>query len=168
MIGFMGCGKTSAGKKISKKLNLGFIDLDEYIETKTDRTIEEIFEVDGEEVFRQIESNCLKELTNLDNLLIACGGGTPCYYNNMGIIVKSGFSIYLKMDPMSLANRLMNSKTVRPLIRGKTKPELISYITEKLLERERYYLKSNTIVPGLNPDINNIIDKIRLNFNIKD
>lgn len=160
LVGFMGCGKTSAGKKLAGRLGLHFIDLDNYIEEKTGKTIAEIFATNGEKNFRNYEHDSVSEISLKNNVLVATGGGTPCFYNNLEIINRSGLSIYLKMDAISLANRLINSKTERPLIKGKSKSELISYIKETLKEREKFYQKSNIIVPGLNPDINKILTKI--------
>jgi shikimate kinase len=152
----MGSGKTTIGKKLAKRLGLQFIDLDIFIEKKTKKTIQTLFETKGEDNFRRLEYEALSEISKTQNILVATGGGTACFLNNIELINENGLSIYLKMNPESLANRLNNSKTERPLIKGKSKSELLTYIKDTLDKREKYYKKSNIVVSGLNPDIDNI------------
>ena len=143
LIGFMGCGKTTVGKKLAGKLGFNFIDLDEHIERRHGKSVSEIFETEGEEKFRALESAGLKEIIAGDNTVIATGGGTPCFNNNMELINNKGISVYLKMSVDSLANRLGNAKSIRPLIKGLSEEELKNYILNKLTEREAYYLQAH-------------------------
>src|SRR5688500_7831796 len=106
LLGYMGCGKSSAGKKLANKLGFEFIDLDEMIEKQYQKSVSEIFETEGENKFREYEHNCLKGLLDKENIVISLGGGTPCYYNNMELINTHGTSIYLKMSTEVLASRL--------------------------------------------------------------
>ncbi|MFC2097302.1 shikimate kinase [Bacteroidota bacterium] len=160
LVGFMGCGKTSIGKKLANRLNLHFVDLDNYIEQKTGKKISLIFETQGEETFRKFENKYLKELQKKDNILISTGGGTPCFLENMELINNTGISIYLEMNTQSLVQRLMNAKSQRPLIIGKNKKELADYVEKTLAEREQYYKKANIIINALHPDISELSKQI--------
>lgn len=160
LVGFMGCGKTSIGRKLAISLGFEFIDLDAYIERKTGITIREIFKTDGEDQFRNYEHKSLIELNNIDNLVVATGGGAPCFSGNMELINKSGLSIYIDMDPLSLTNRLKNSTKERPLISGKSEKELLEFIETSLEQRKKFYQKSKITVQGLNADLNLILKKI--------
>ena len=148
LIGFMGCGKTTLGKKLAKHLNYNFIDLDSYIEKTTNKTITEIFENKGEKKFRIVEQESLMEVCKKDNLVIATGGGTPCFFDNIQKILDSGKAIYLKMEIDDLLERLETEKSQRPLIENKSAKELENFIRNKLSEREYFYKKSNYILEG--------------------
>ena len=148
LIGFMGCGKTTLGKKLAKHLNYNFIDLDSYIENKTTEKITEIFDKKGEQYFRDLEKESLNEICKMDNLAIATGGGTPCFFDNMQKILDSGKAIYLKMEIEDLLERLETEKSQRPLIENKSAKELDNFIRNKLSEREYFYKKSNYILQG--------------------
>jgi shikimate kinase len=142
-IGFMGCGKSSVGKKIANKLGYNFIDLDGFIEKKAGISIPEIFVNEGEDYFRKLETYSLKEIAALDRVVVSTGGGTPCFNNNMDLINSSGMSIYLKMSADTLFSRLRESKTERPLISKLDESELRTYVMEKLLERESFYSQAH-------------------------
>jgi shikimate kinase len=166
LIGFMGSGKSTAGKKIASALDWNFIDLDKEIEHKTGRLIHDIFAKEGESYFRNIESSVLKDLSASENTVIACGGGTPCFNSNMDFMLENGITVYLKMEVEGLKNRLVNSHTVRPLIKNVDKDDLSAYIKTSLDEREKWYNQSEIIVNGLDIDIlslKNLILK-KLNF----
>ncbi|OFY35698.1 MAG: hypothetical protein A2W91_14050 [Bacteroidetes bacterium GWF2_38_335] len=150
LIGFMGSGKTTAGKKLAAHLGYRFIDLDDYIEIKEGNTVKEIFETRGEDYFRKTEAAKLREVTSTDeNLVISTGGGTPCHFNNMDFMNSSGKTIYLKADSGSIASRLKNSGEKRPLISGKNHEELIEFIENKLAEREVFYSKAEYQISAL-------------------
>ncbi|MBK7182295.1 MAG: shikimate kinase [Bacteroidetes bacterium] len=149
LVGYMGSGKSTAGKKLASKLNFDFVDMDKFIEAEYGMSIEEIFSKKGQSEFRAMEHNALKKLLTVSkNTVISCGGGTPCYYNNMELMNNNGITIYLKMSADSLANRLINAKDHRPLIDGKTHDELKKYITEHLEKREDFYHKAQFTVKG--------------------
>lgn len=154
IIGFMGSGKSTIGKKVSQMMNLNFVDLDKHIENNENKTITALFEYEGEDHFRTIEQNYLKELIKKDNLIIATGGGTPCYKNNMALMKKSGITLYLKMPVKAIFDRLTNSKNPRPLIRNKSKEELTEYITQTLEDREVFYSQANVIIDAININLN--------------
>lgn len=152
--GFMGCGKTTQGKKLAKEMGYYFIDLDDYISNKYDNTITDLFQEVGEDEFRKIESISLQECIN-DNMkaLIATGGGTPCFNNNMDLMKANGKVIYLKMEPEALYNRLFNAKNERPLIKDKANEEMLLYIENLLKVREPFYSKADIITSGVTVDI---------------
>ncbi len=153
LIGYMGSGKTTTGRRLAKKLGCNFIDLDEMIEEKYHITIPTLFDKYDEDTFRLLEKKTLSETFKTDNIVISTGGGTPCFFNNMEMINANGISIYLKMNSKSLINRLLNAKRKRPLITGKSPEELLSFVTSQLKLRETFYLKAKIIANGEESDI---------------
>ena len=135
----MGSGKSHLGRKFAKHLGLQFIDMDHYIEKRNYKTIPQIFAEEGEAEFRKKERKALEELSEFTNIVIATGGGAPCFFDNIDLMNNSGKTIYLNIDPKILAFRLMKSKTERPLIKGKSKDELIDFINETLKKRNEFY-----------------------------
>ena len=148
-LGYMGSGKSTIAKLISKKLDLNNVDLDNYIEKKENKSISNIFKISGELYFRRIENKYLKDLLDSDNYkIISVGGGTPCYSDNIELIIKSKCIIfYLRANVDTLADRLFNEKDKRPLIsRIKSKKDLKTFISKHLFERNQFYLKSNFVI----------------------
>ena len=142
----MGSGKSTVGKDLAKSLGLTFIDMDDYIEERNFKSIPQIFADDGEETFRLLEQKALLELSHFEDVVIATGGGAPCFFDNMEVIKSTGKSIYLKASPRIIADRLRHSKTERPLITGKSDEALISFIDETLAKREKWYLQANVVL----------------------
>ena len=142
LIGFMGAGKTTVGKALSKELGIPFYDLDWYIETRHRKKVAQIFAEKGEEGFRIIERNLLHEVAEFENVIISCGGGTPCFFDNIDYLNQQGQVVYLKATPEVLYGHLLMSKNERPLLKGKSPEELIAYIEEQLARREPYYSKA--------------------------
>lgn len=161
LLGYMGSGKSTAGKKLASRLGMNFLDLDEYIETEYGKTIPEIFGQDGEDRFRELEHLYLQKVIMGDNLVISLGGGTPCHYNNMELINNNGVSIYFKMSADALAHRLVNAKKKRPLIDGMSEEQLKSYIHNNLDKREIFYLQAHYKVKAKDLDIDELADFIR-------
>lgn len=145
IIGYMGSGKTTVGKRLAKALSLEFIDLDAYIQSKYRKTIPQLFEEKGEEGFRELEHLMLREVATFENVVISTGGGAPCFFDNMELMNSAGITIYLQAEPKELADRLVASKTVRPLIAGKSREELVSFITKHLAQREPFYNTARVI-----------------------
>ena len=142
----MGAGKTTVGKSLSKNLGIPFYDLDWYIESRMRKTVSQIFAEKGEEGFRQIEYNMLHEVAEFEDVIISCGGGTPCFFDNMDYLNQQGDVVYLKATPETLYKHLLMAKVERPLLKDKTPEELIAYITEHLKEREPFYGKARHIL----------------------
>jgi shikimate kinase len=152
IIGFMGSGKTTAGKELASLLGWSFIDLDSKIEEHTGKTIPDIFSQNGEDYFRTVESGLLKEFKAGTNTVISTGGGTPCFSDNMDYMLKTGLTLYLKMTPEQLKSRLSESNGERPLIKDLDKKKLKGFIEEKLSEREKWYSQSEITVDGYKID----------------
>lgn len=146
LIGYMGAGKTTVGKELAKELGVTFYDLDWYIENRMRKKISEIFAERGEDGFRTIERNMLHEVAEFENVVISCGGGTPCFFDNMEYLNGQGTVVYLKCTPDVLFQHLKMGKGVRPLLLGKNDEELLAFIKEQLAKREEYYLQANNIV----------------------
>lgn len=146
LIGYMGAGKTTIGKILAKDLGIPFYDLDWYIETRMRKKVKQIFDERGEEGFRIIERNMLHEVAEFEDVVVACGGGTPCFFDNMEYLVGQGDVVYLRGTPDVLFRHLKMGKGVRPLLLGKSDEELLEYIKENVKKREEFYMKANHIV----------------------
>ncbi len=156
IIGYMGSGKSTVGKSLSDILNYDFIDLDRLIETEYNQTIPQIFATKGEKEFRSMEHNTLKKLINKDNVIIACGGGTPCFYNNLELMNNNGNTIYLKISLDTLVKRLKTEKDSRPLIANKTDEELRKFVNRQMIKREDVYHQAQYIVKGKELNVNEL------------
>jgi shikimate kinase len=146
LIGFMGCGKSTFGKKLAKQLNYQFMDADDAIEAKYKLKIKDIFSQFGEAHFRKLEEKFILGLDKKQNIILATGGGMPCFGKNMELLNQLGTTFYLQRSIPELVHRLINAKKPRPLIRGKNQSELTEFIEELLPKREVYYLKSHHIL----------------------
>lgn len=142
LVGLMGSGKTHFGKKIADFIGWNFIDLDQYIEEKEAMRIPQIFEKHGENHFRQLESKYLKEIVLLEQIVVATGGGTPCFHGNMEMMNRSGETWYLKITPATAAERVKHQIAERPLLKGKSSDDLVSFFTKQLKEREPFYARA--------------------------
>jgi shikimate kinase len=147
LIGFMGSGKTYWGKKWAQQNELAFHDLDEIIEKEQGKTIAFIFEKEGEAYFRKLETNALQILSKTENCIIACGGGTPCFNDNINWMNEQGRTVYLSAAPQYLFNRIREEKDKRPLISKYNEAELLFFIEQKLKEREPFYKQASVILP---------------------
>ena len=159
ILGYMGSGKTTVGKALSKDLGLPFYDLDWYIESRMRKTVDQIFHEQGEDVFRKIEYEMLHEVAEFENVIISCGGGTPCYFDNIDYMNRQGETIYLKATPDVLYRHLKMGKIVRPLLSGKTPDEMQRYIREQLEIREPFYAQAKYV---LDVSLMDNYDKIKI------
>lgn len=147
LIGFMGSGKTHWGKLLSAKLHLPFRDLDSVIVEKEGKSVSDIFSASGEEYFRYQEKEVLEELVQEeDSFILSCGGGTPCFFNNIEFMKKNGKVIWLNTSIDVLKERLLKERMTRPLIREIDDTELKRYIIRKLSERRMYYEQAHVMV----------------------
>ena len=161
LIGYMGAGKTTLGKALSKALDIPFYDLDWYIENRMHKTIKQLFDERGEEGFRKIEHAMLHEVAEFENVIISCGGGTPCFYDNMAYMNRQGETVYLKASPEVLHAHLKMGKTVRPLLLNKTPEEVNVFIREQLRLREPYYIQAKHVL-----DVNIMDDFNKINLSV--
>ncbi len=157
LIGYMGCGKTSVGKRLARKLNYKFIDLDQKIEERYQASINDIFRKYDEETFRKLEQEILYIVLKQNNVVISMGGGTPCFFDNMNRINKHSTSVYLQLNSATLNSRLKNSKRKRPLLQNLSDEDMKEFIRNQLAEREIYYLQSKHVINGLNIEIEEIV-----------
>jgi len=160
IIGFMGSGKSTAGRKLAASLGWQFKDLDQEIELIAGKSIRDLFSTSGEHYFRDLEAQTLTGLKPATDTVISAGGGTPCYGRNMDFMMETGVVVYLKMSPAQLISRLERGKAKRPLIKDLSSEELLKYITEKLSEREKYYLKAHIVIDSFDLDIDTLCQKI--------
>ena len=153
LIGFMGSGKSVIGRKLSAAMSYTFLDLDEAFETRYKINIHTFFQKYGEQEFRLLERKLLWETRTLENHIIATGGGTPCFFDNMDFIRNHGTAVYLKVSIPVLVQRLQNSRKSRPLLRGNTPESLEERILAILEKRVPFYERAQVIVDEENLDI---------------
>ena len=142
LIGIMGSGKTYWAQRLSALLQIDWIDLDQQIEKACEMSIKEIFATESEDYFRSKERDTLRQLGSVDKLVIACGGGTPCFHDNMDWMNENGITIWLQPDIDELVIRLQRGKHKRPLISHLGDNELKAFVAHKLKEREPFYSKA--------------------------
>ena len=162
LIGYMGAGKTTVGKALSKELNIPFYDLDWYIESRRRKTVPQLFAEVGEAGFREIERSMLHEVAEFEDVIISCGGGTPCFFDNMAYMNQQGQVVYLQASPEVLHGHLLMGKTERPLLKNKSKEELLDFIKVQLKQREPYYTQAQFT---LNVDLMENYEKIQITVN---
>lgn len=161
LIGFMGSGKTTVGKQLAEQLHLPFLDTDISIEEKTKKTVEQIFSEDGEEAFRKLETDLLVDLESRDRMVIAVGGGLPCYKNNIKALRDSGLVIYLNSSLLTLIKRLRIDKETRPLIKTVSDEKLPRTIESMLSDRVVFYKMADMFVPNEGNNPQKAIDDIK-------
>ena len=145
LVGYMGCGKSTLGRAVSRASGIRFIDLDNYIEGRYHRTIKEIFAEKGEDGFRDVERRMLHEDADFEDVIVACGGGTPCFFDNMEYMNEHGTSVFLDTPIEKLHSRLMLGRHKRPLIADKNAEELRQFIIEALSKRMEYNSKAQVV-----------------------
>ncbi|EFB31817.1 shikimate kinase [Segatella oris] len=162
LIGYMGAGKTTVGKALAKELHMPFYDLDWYIESRMHKTVKAIFDERGEAGFRKIEHNMLHEVAEFEDIIISCGGGTPCFFDNIDYMNRQGETVYLKATPEVLYGHLKMGKTIRPLLLNKTADEVQVFIREQLAQREPYYSKAKYVL-----DVNLLDDYEKIKISVE-
>jgi len=145
LLGYMGSGKTSLGRHLSTRMGMRFVDTDSAIERQTERSVPVIFRDFGEQYFRTLEKNIIQELRQQDNLLIATGGGLPCFNDMMNMLKELGTTVYLERSAKELAHRILHSPQPRPLIEHDSMEELTSFIQDMLSVRSHFYEQAHII-----------------------
>ena len=143
LVGMMGSGKSHWTKKIAKWIKSGGYDLDNLIEMNEEKTIAEIFTEEGEEQFRKTEAKILRWFKEKKKYVLATGGGTPCFQDNMAWMKKEGIVIWLDESEDILVKRLVEEKAHRPLIADLSEQDLTKFIKDKLVERHAFYSQAN-------------------------
>ena len=163
LLGYMGAGKTTVGKALAAELGVPFYDLDWFITTRYRRSVPEIFAERGEEGFRDLERRMLHEAAEFEDIVLSCGGGTPCFFDNMEYMNSRADTIYLKATPEVLAMHLRMGKGKRPLLEGKSPEELEETICQMLIEREPFYTRAKHIIDvSLLDTASKIQDSVRI------
>lgn len=163
----MGSGKSTLGNALARSINWSFIDMDHLFEDRHAMTISSYFEKFGEDGFRLAEHEILVNVSEMENVIIGTGGGSPCFYNNMDVMNNSGLSIYLKLSPEILFERLIHAKQQRPLVANKTESELLEFIADKLKEREPFYNKAGLVVDAGRLSVDDYIQIIKSSDELK-
>lgn len=148
LIGYMGCGKSTLGRNVSALTGIPFIDLDNYIETRFHTSVKDIFRDKGEDGFRDIERRMLHEVGEFQDVIIACGGGTPCFFDNMDFMNQAGTTVFLDTSLSKLHTRLLRGRHKRPLIADKNETELMEFIVDALEKRRPFYSKAKINFKG--------------------
>jgi shikimate kinase len=161
LIGFMGSGKSTHGSKLARKIGYSYVDMDRLIEETAGTSIPVIFREYGEAVFRKWEHDVLIELCRREKVVVSTGGGAPCHNDMIRIMNEQGCTIYLRLTPAALADRLKHSNTERPLIRGITESKLPGFIENLLGEREMYYRQARFTVDGEHLQTERLIELVR-------
>jgi shikimate kinase len=143
LIGYMGAGKTTVGKRLAAQLGRPFVDMDLFIENRYRKRVSELFAEKGEEFFRKIEHAVLQEVSQFENTVIATGGGSPCFFDNMERMNRTGVTIYLQVSAATLTQRLGLARQRRPLVKGKGAEKLERFVTEHLAQREEWYRQAS-------------------------
>ena len=164
LLGFMGSGKSHWGRLWAAAHNFNFIDLDEELEKQEQKTVAAIFETRGEDYFRQKETILLRSLTAQSNSIVSCGGGTPCFFDNMAWMNKNGLTIFLEATTQFILKNIKNEKDKRPLIKDKDDAEILFFIEQKLKERQPYYSKAKIILQAEDLNIDSIKKVINLSL----
>lgn len=166
LIGFMGCGKSKLGKSAANKLNRPFIDLDDLVEITYQMTIPQLFAAFGEQGFREREKSVLQNATLAQDAIIATGGGAPCFFDNMEWMNQNGITVFIDSPVKVLADRLINARVERPLVKGKSMEELIQFIDDKLKERRPFYEQAKITLKGVDLNVDLLLEAIA-NYHIK-
>lgn len=161
LIGFMGSGKTHWGRLLSQKLNLPFFDLDEQVVSHEEKPINEIFAENGEEYFRLVEKDMLHIITEShDSFIMACGGGSPCYFKNIDYMNRSGTTVWINTPVETIFQRLIGEKDKRPLIRSLPDDQLRGFIIRKFADRKIYYEQASVVVDDESLQLDQLIEKV--------
>ncbi len=160
LIGYKSSGKSTMGRKLSRRMKLQFIDLDEVIEKREGKTVPELYTELGDDGFRIKEWEALKELVKMDNVVVALGGGAPCHCDNMNLIEKYGEVIYLRLDNDTLVSRLKTATVDRPIVMKKSDEELRYYIQDIRNRCEHHYLRAKYVIDSKDLPVDKLIDLI--------
>ena len=144
LIGYMGCGKTTLGEVLARQLDCRFIDLDEYIEQRQGMTVVQIFDEMGENRFRELETEALREVASMTDVIVGCGGGTPCHGDNMALMNQAGVTVWLTTSPERITARLLlpEQKSKRPKINTLPSNEVLPLVKKELQSRSPFYAQA--------------------------
>ncbi len=167
LIGFMGSGKTTQGRKLAEALSWDFIDTDEWLEKQENSSVNEIFKAKGEAYFRDLETYLIGQIATRKNTIIATGGGMPCFNQNLDLLKQSGLVIYLKAGLGCIMQRILNERDKRPLLSVIEPNELADFISDKLDERKPCYQNAHYTVLSKGLKIQALIDIVQQHYQLK-
>lgn len=156
LVGYMASGKSTVAKKLANKLGVAFVDLDKEVAKEAGMSIPEIFKQKGELGFRKIERKALRTWLNKEDFVMACGGGTPCFFESMDEMNGAGTTVYLKMSPKAIVDRVQSAKEERPILKGLNTERMLEKVTGQLEKREPFYARAEWTINGLNLDIDEL------------
>ena len=144
LIGYMGCGKTTLGEVLARQMDCRFIDLDEFIEQRQGMTVVQIFDEMGENRFRELETEALHEVASMTDVIVGCGGGTPCHGDNMALMNQAGVTVWLTTSPERITARLLlpEQKSKRPKINTLPAHEVLPLVKKELQSRSPFYAQA--------------------------
>ena len=145
LTGFMGAGKTTIGKELASQMKLSFVDLDLFIENRYRKTIPQIFAEKGEDMFREMEQKALREVAEFEDVVVATGGGAPCFHQNMKFMNESGTTVYLKVSTEELIKRITLHQYTRPVLKNRSDSELKVFVEEMIAKRSPFYEQAHII-----------------------
>lgn len=148
IIGYMASGKTTFGRALARRTGMQHIDLDFYIEQRFHSTVRDIFARKGEAEFRRIEGAMLREAGEMEDTVVSCGGGTPCFGDNLEYMKSRGLTVCLQASEEVTADRIIKAGNKRPLMAGKSHDEIISTLREHMEARRPYYDRAHLIISG--------------------
>ncbi len=162
LIGYMGCGKSTIARKLSKRLGWQLIDTDGVIESRSAMSVAEIFDRQGEESFRGMERRLVEELVaNGEDMIVSTGGGLPIWGDNMDLMNRSGLTIYIARTAENIASRLSPmGRAKRPKLRGLSDLELIDFMSRGIAEREVKYRMAHSVIEAVPLSDREILDRI--------
>lgn len=165
LLGYMCAGKTTIGKALAKSLHRTFYDLDWYVEERYHKKVSEIFANEGEEKFRDLERRMLHEVAEFEDIVLSCGGGTPCFFDNMDYLNSVSETCYLKATAETLCQHIAISRGERPLLKGKSPEEVRTFVASQLEQRSPFYEKANHIIDinflGSPDEVMDVVNVIR-------
>jgi len=160
LVGYMASGKSTAAKKVAAKLGLQSVDLDAEIVKTSGLSIPEIFKAKGEKGFRKLEQSELRKWIEKDDFVMACGGGTPCFFQSMDEMNAAGATVYLQMTPKAVVDRVQSSKQERPILKGLSGKKMLDKVAFQLKKREPFYSRAQWTVNGVNLDVEELVGMI--------
>lgn len=162
LIGYMGCGKSSLGRKLAKVANMEFMDMDSIIEQREGALISDIFYYQGEEYFREAERRALESVDlRGDDVIVATGGGLPTWSDNMAWMREHGVVVYLRRSAEQILSRLSDyGREKRPMFRGKSDEELLEFMREQMAEREKYYAQADITVECTTLSDDDVVERV--------
>lgn len=162
LVGYMGAGKTTAAKRIAKRLGWEMVDTDALFEEKYKISVDDFFQKYDEQLYRKLESEILKNTELLENTVISTGGGTACFFDNMDWMNQHGLTVFMRISPESAVDRVLHSRHKRPLTRGKTEEELMEYVSWHYAQRLPFYERAKITVKSEDFDLDGLMERINL------